>query len=214
MLDDVREETREGFLVRVVDDDASMRRSWQFLIEGEGWSVKTYDTATAFLNEDDPSVPGCVILDVRMPEMSGIEMQMEMQVRDNTLPIVFVSAHGDIDMAVQALKDGAVDFLPKPVKAERLLDAIEKAVEKDIEGRRHREEFESICAVYNKLTAREKDIAKMIAEGMLNKQIAFELGISEKTVQAHRGSLCRKLHARNAADVTKILMMLETCPDA
>lgn len=82
MVEDIREETREGFLVRVVDDDESMRRSWQFLIEGEGWSVKTYDTATAFLNEDDPTVPGCVILDVRMPEMSGIEMQMEMQVRD------------------------------------------------------------------------------------------------------------------------------------
>jgi two-component system response regulator TtrR len=121
---------KKDYVVRVVDDDDDVRNSWRFLIEGAGWTVKTYSDAASFLRGDDPFIPGCVLLDVRMPHMSGIELQREMMRLKNLLPIIFVSAHGDIDMAVKAVKDGAADFLPKPVKAERLLAAIERAVGK------------------------------------------------------------------------------------
>lgn len=196
-------------LVRVVDDDAAMLKSWKFLIEGEGWTVKEYSSALEFLTQDDPYIVGCLVLDVRMPKMTGIELQKEMKARGNDLPIIFVSAHGDIDMAVQSMKDGAVDFLPKPVQLERLLGAIERAVEYDGKRREEQEEIRTLKAAFNHLTPREKIIAKMIAQGSLNKQIAFELDISDKTVQSHRGSLTKKLGARNASDITKLLMKIK-----
>ena len=189
---------QENAVVRIIDDDDSMRKSWRFLIEGEGWATKCYSSALRFLEEDDRSVLGCAILDVRMPDMSGIELQRVMMLQKNGLPIIFVSGHGDIDMAVQALKDGAMDFLPKPVSADRLLAAIEKAVAKDVE-RRH---------VFDTLTAREKMVAKKVARGLLNKQIADELQISEKTVQVHRGAVCRKLGVKSAVGVASILSIL------
>lgn len=126
---------QEKAVVRIIDDDDSMRKSWRFLIEGEGWTTKCYSSALRFLEEDDRNELGCVVLDVRMPDMSGIELQRVMMLQKNGLPIIFVSGHGDIDMAVQALKDGATDFLPKPVSADRLLTAIERAVSKDVERR-------------------------------------------------------------------------------
>ena len=131
--------TQSKAIVRVVDDDPDVRRSWQFVIEGEGWNVLTYASALEFLEKDSPFTPGCLVLDVRMPGMSGIELQHEMKLRGDTLPIIFISAHGDIDMAVKTMKDGADDFLSKPVTPERLLDAIEKAVKRDarIRGRHH-----------------------------------------------------------------------------
>lgn len=125
--------TQSQAIVRVVDDDPDVRRSWQFVIEGEGWNVLTYASALEFLEKDSPFTPGCLVLDVRMPGMSGIELQHEMKLRGDTLPIIFISAHGDIDMAVKTMKDGADDFLSKPVTPERLLDAIEKAVKRDAE---------------------------------------------------------------------------------
>ena len=115
--------TQSQAIVRVVDDDPDVRRSWQFVIEGEGWNVLTYASALEFLEKDSPFTPGCLVLDVRMPGMSGIELQHEMKLRGDTLPIIFISAHGDIDMAVKTMKDGADDFLSKPVTPERLLDA-------------------------------------------------------------------------------------------
>lgn len=196
-------------LVRVVDDDADVRRSWQFVIEGEGWTVQTYANALDFLAKDSPFIPGCVVLDIRMPEMSGIELQHEMKLRGNQLPIIFISAHGDIDMAVKTVKDGADDFLSKPVSTERLLDAIEKAVERDLRTRSDNAELERTKAAFRTLSAREQEVALGVARGQLNKQIAFDLNITEKTVIAHRGSLCRKLGVRTAADITRIMMLID-----
>ena len=196
-------------LVRVVDDDADVRRSWQFVIEGEGWTVQSYASALDFRAKDSPYIPGCVVLDVRMPEMSGIALQHEMKLRGNQLPIIFISAHGDIDMAVKTVKDGADDFLSKPVSTERLLDAIEKAVERDLRTRSDNAELERARAAFRTLSAREQEVALGVARGQLNKQIAFDLNITEKTVIAHRGSLCRKLGVRTAADITRLMMLID-----
>ena len=197
---------QEKAVVRIIDDDDSMRKSWRFLIEGEGWTTKCYSSALRFLEEDDRNELGCVVLDVRMPDMSGIELQRVMMLQKNGLPIIFVSGHGDIDMAVQALKDGATDFLPKPVSADRLLTAIEKAVSKDVERRQQNQLTDEYRHVFDTLTAREKMVAKKVARGLLNKQIADELQISEKTVQVHRGSAYRKLEIHNAAEIARLLM--------
>lgn len=194
---------QENAVVRIIDDDDSMRKSWRFLIEGEGWATKCYSSALRFLEEDDRSVLGCAILDVRMPDMSGIELQRVMMLQN-----IFVSGHGDIDMAVQALKDGAMDFLPKPVSADRLLAAIEKAVAKDVERRQQTQLRDEYRHVFDTLTAREKMVAKKVARGLLNKQIADELQISEKTVQVHRGAVCRKLGVKSAVGVASILSIL------
>lgn len=199
---------QEKAVVRIIDDDDSMRKSWRFLIEGEGWTTKFYSSALRFLEEDDRNELGCVVLDVRMPDMSGIELQRVMMLQKNGLPIIFVSGHGDIDMAVQALKDGATDFLPKPVSADRLLTAIERAVSKDVERRQQNQLTDEYRHVFDTLTAREKMVAKKVARGLLNKQIADELQISEKTVQVHRGSVCRKLGVKSAVGVASILSIL------
>ena len=193
---------QEKAVVRIIDDDDSMRKSWRFLIEGEGWTTKCYSSALRFLEEDDRNELGCVVLDVRMPDMSGIELQRVMMLQKNGLPIIFVSGHGDIDMAVQALKDGATDFLPKPVSADRLLTAIERAVSKDVERRQQNQLTDEYRHVFDTLTAREKMVAKKVARGLLNKQI------SEKTVQVHRGAVCRKLGVKSAVGVASILSIL------
>lgn len=199
---------QEKAVVRIIDDDDSMRKSWRFLIEGEGWTTKCYSSALQFLEEDDRNELGCVVLDVRMPDMSGIELQRVMMLQKNGLPIIFVSGHGDIDIAVQALKDGATDFLPKPVSADRLLTAIERAVSKDVERRQQNQLTDEYRHVFDTLTAREKMVAKKVARGLLNKQIADELQISEKTVQVHRGAVCRKLGVKSAVGVASILSIL------
>lgn len=142
---------QEKAVVRIIDDDDSMRKSWRFLIEGEGWTTKCYSSALRFLEEDDRNELGCVVLDVRMPDMSGIELQRVMMLQKNGLPIIFVSGHGDIDMAVQALKDGATDFLPKPVSADRLLTAIERAVSKDVERRQQNQLTDEYRHVFTRL---------------------------------------------------------------
>lgn len=199
---------QESALIRIVDDDDAMRKSWRFLIESEGWKTVCYPSALRFLEEDNREIPGCVILDVRMPDMSGIELQRVMMLQKNGLPIIFVSAHGDIDMAVQTLKDGATDFLPKPVSADRLLAAIERGVEKDLERRKEKKQTEEFSQAFNTLTAREKMVARKVARGLLNKQIADELHISEKTVQVHRGVVCRKLGVKSAVGVANILSVI------
>ncbi len=195
-------------LIRVVDDDDDMRRSWRFVLEGEGWRVKDYPNALAFMADYDAEPPGCVILDVRMPGMSGVALQHEMAEKGAELPIVFVSAHGDIDMAVRTMRDGAEDFLPKPVETPRLIEAVTRAISRDRESRRARAETARAQDAFARLSAREREVARGVASGRLNKQIAFDLGITEKTVIAHRGSICRKLGIRTAADITRLLMTL------
>lgn len=196
-------------LVRVIDDDDKVRRSWQFVLEGEGWQVKAYESAVRFLAEDDPAVPGCIVSDVRMPEMSGIELQTELKRRVNPMPLVLISAHADLEMAVKAVRDGAYDFLLKPVETERLIQTVSDAIDLDAERRSERADIERVLESWNLLSAREKEVARGVAEGKLNKQIAYDMNISEKTVIAHRGTLCRKLGVRSAADITRMLLTVE-----
>lgn len=193
-------------LIRVIDDDYAMRRSWAFLIEGEGWEVVTYSNALAFLAANDFSRPGCLLLDVRMPRMSGLELQDALKDKGVDLPIIFISGHSDIDMAVRGLKSGAVDFLQKPVDDRKLLDAISNAVLKNLNARRADAEISSFKTKLESLTQREREVIRMVAQGASNKAVAEGLGISEKTVQVHRGSAYRKLEIHNAAEIARLLM--------
>ena len=193
-------------LVRVIDDDDAMRRSWAFLIEGEGWDVVTYSDALDFIASNDFQRPGCLVLDVRMPRISGLELQDKMQELGIDLPIIFISGHGDIDMAVRTLKQGASDFLQKPVDDQRLLTAIGNAVMKNLNHRRTEMELSDFRKSLEQLTQREREVIRMVAQGMSNKQVAENLGISEKTVQVHRGSAYRKLDLHNAAEIARLLL--------
>ncbi|WP_074009424.1 response regulator transcription factor [Duodenibacillus massiliensis] len=193
-------------LVRVIDDDDAMRRSWAFLIEDEGWDVVTYSDALDFIASNDFQRPGCLVLDVRMPRMSGLELQDKMQELGIDLPIIFISGHGDIDMAVRTLKQGASDFLQKPVDDQRLLTAIGNAVMKNLNHRRTEMELSDFRKSLEQLTQREREVIRMVAQGMSNKQVAENLGISEKTVQVHRGSAYRKLDLHNAAEIARLLL--------
>ena len=196
-------------IVRVIDDDDKVRRSWQFVLEGEGWQVQAYESAVRFLKEDDPQVPGCIVCDVRMPEMSGIELQTEMKRAGNWMPLVLISAHADLVMAVKAVKDGAYDFLLKPVETEHLIQTVSEALELDQTRREENAEVDRVRRSWDLRSAREKEVARGVADGKLNKQIAYDLNISEKTVIAHRSSLCRKLGIRSAADITRLLLTIE-----
>ncbi|MBO5658712.1 MAG: response regulator transcription factor [Duodenibacillus sp.] len=183
-----------------------MRRSWAFLIEGEGWDVATYSNAIEFITSNDFTRPGCIVLDVRMPSMSGLELQDKLREMGVTLPIIFISGHGDIDMAVHTLKHGAVDFLQKPVDDQRLLTTIGTAVMRHLNQCRNDMELSTFRARLEQLTQREREVIRMVAQGMSNKSVAENLGISEKTVQVHRGSAYRKLDLHNAAEIARLLL--------
>lgn len=194
-------------LIRVIDDDDAMRNSWAFLIEGEGWDVKTYADAITFLSSNDYIRPGCLLLDARMPHMSGLELQLKLREAGCDLPIIFISGHGDIDMAVNTLKAGAIDFLQKPVDDQRLLKTIENAVSHNLAQRRGKREVTDFRNRLESLTQREREVIRMVAQGYSNKEVAREYGISEKTVQVHRGSAYRKLDLHNAAEIARLLML-------
>ena len=199
-------------LIRVVDDDEQVRSSLQFALEAEGWTTVGYVSAVDFLSRNNLRHPGCVICDIRMPGMSGLQLQREMNLTGNTLPIVFVTAHGDIEMAVKAVKDGAFDFLPKPVKIEKLIDVVDAALVHDRQLRRERDEVSHAFAGYGQLSVREKEVLEGVAEGLLNKQIAFNLKITEKTVIAHRCSLRKKLGLRTGSELTQFLIHVRRHP--
>ena len=193
-------------VIRIIDDDDGMRKSWAFLIEDEGWEVVTYPDALTYLSSNDFIRPGCLLLDVRMPQMSGVELQVKLREVGCDLPIIFASGHGDIDMAVNTLKAGAVDFLQKPVDDQRLLDTIENAVAKNLSERRNTQEITDFKSRFEQLTQREREVIRMVARGYANKEVASEFKISEKTVQVHRGSAYRKLDLHNAAEIARLLI--------
>ena len=193
-------------LIRVIDDDDSVRRSWAFLLSGESYDVVTYPDAGSFLASSDFRRYGAILLDVRMPNMSGLELQNKLKELGCDLPIIFISGHGDIDMAVNTLKNGAVDFLQKPVKDDRLLEVIDAAVARNKAARRDQAEVAGFKARLEQLTQREREVIRMVAQGYSNKEVAREFGISEKTVQVHRGSAYRKLDLHNAAEIARLLL--------
>jgi FixJ family two-component response regulator len=194
----------------VVDDDAAMRRSLAYLFDSAGWRVATFESAQDFLERYDGHVPGCLILDVRMPLMSGLGLQQALRERGNHLPIIFLTGHGDLAMAVQAMKIGACDFLEKPCKDQVLLDAVSRAVQRSIEEGRINLQTRTAQTALASLTAREREVAELMAAGKPSKVIARELAISDKTVQVHRHNTMEKLGVHSAAEITQLLIEART----
>ncbi|MDN2703794.1 response regulator [Janthinobacterium sp. SUN100] len=196
-------------IIFVVDDDAAMRRSLAYLFDSAGWQVETFESARDFLQRYAGHVPGCLLLDVRMPLMSGLELQQELNNRTGhaiSLPVIFLSGHGDLAMAVQTMKAGACDFLEKPCKDQVLLDAVSRAVARSVEESRSAASTNTAQSALARLTAREREVALLMAEGKASKVIARELGISDKTVQVHRHNTMEKLGLHSAAEVARLLM--------
>ncbi|WP_409027368.1 response regulator [Janthinobacterium sp. SUN098] len=193
-------------IIFVVDDDAAMRRSLAYLFDSAGWQVQTFESARDFLQRYEGHVPGCLLLDVRMPLMSGLELQQELSRHAISLPVIFLSGHGDLAMAVQTMKAGACDFLEKPCKDQVLLDAVSRAVARSVEESRSAASANTAQTALARLTAREREVALLMAEGKASKVIARELGISDKTVQVHRHNAMEKLGLHSAAEVARLLM--------
>ena len=192
-------------LVRIVHDDAEQLKSLAFLLRMGGFEVMTYQSAQAFLEMDDPRKPGCLLLDHRMPGMTGMELQAELVERGSLLPVIFLSAHGDIPMAMQAVHRGAMDFLVKPAAPDVLIAAVEKAVKKSFEDLAADAGQADLAEKAATLTDRELEVARLVAEGLLNKQIGDKLGISLPTVKLHRGNAAKKLGVRSAVAMAKAL---------
>jgi len=194
----------------VVDDDAAMRRSLAYLFDSAGWRVASFESAHDFLDRYDGHVPGCLLLDVRMPLMSGLELQQTLKDHGIHLPIIFLTGHGDLAMAVQAMKSGACDFIEKPCKDQVLLDAVTRAVQRSIEECRISTQTRTAQTALATLTAREREVAELMAAGKPNKIIAHELAISDKTVQVHRHNTMEKLGVHSAAEIAHLLMEAKT----
>lgn len=195
-------------VVRIVDDDAGVRDSYRFLVESDGWLVRTFHDAEDYMENDDPSVPGCLVLDVRMPGLSGLELQEYLNKMARRLPVIFISAHANVEMVVRAMKNGALDFLPKPVVDEKLLGAVEKAVECSLQAKESDDELELVRSRWESLSARERQTAIFVGRGMINKVIADAMEITERTVQVHRANVYHKLGVKNAVELSKVLMRL------
>jgi len=195
-------------IVFVVDDDAAIRNSLRRLITSVGSTVEVFPSARAFLEARRPDAPGCLVLDVRLPGLSGLDLQRELAATDAELPIVFLTGHGDIPMSVHAMKAGAVEFLTKPFRAQELLDAIRSAIERDRTMRAERQERTELRRRYASLTPRERDVLERIVAGLLNKQIAGELGTSEATVKEQRGHVMAKMQAGSVADLVRLASRL------
>ena len=190
--------------VFVIDDDASMRRALSYLLAAAGYKVETFSSAKAFLTRENYEGVGCILLDVRMPGLSGMELQEKLIRSAYSMPIIFLTGHGEVAMGVQAMKKGAVDFLTKPCDDEQLLAAIRTAIEKALQARAHFEEAKEIHSRIELLTPREKEILRYVITGMLNKQIAARLGIAEITVKIHRGRIMEKLSTESVADLVRL----------
>ena len=197
-------------IIIVIDDDASFRRSTERLICSAGFKVRTFESAKAFLKGPRPDAPACLVLDVRMPEMNGLDLQNELAKTGVTIPMIFVTGHGDIPMSVQAMKAGAVEFLTKPFREQALLDAIKQGIERDRAGRRHRAKLQQLRGHYELLTPREREVMALVVSGLLNKQIAAELGTVEKTVKFHRAHIMQKMGANSLAELVQMAGNLQS----
>jgi len=189
--------------VFVVDDDRSVRDALRRLLTSVGMTVEVFPTAQAFLSARRPDAPGCLVLDVRLPGLSGLDLQRELANTNATLPIIFLTGHGDIPMSVRAMKAGAVEFLTKPFREQDLLDAIRQAIDRDRIARTERQELTELRRRYASLTPRERDVMAGVVAGLLNKQIAAELGSAEATVKEQRGQVMLKMQAGSVADLVR-----------
>ena len=191
-------------VVFVVDDDASLRESLKNLIRSVGLRVEAFASAQEFLRSKRPNVPSCLVLDVRLPGLSGLDLQKRMAEADVEIPIIFITGHGDIPMTVQAMKAGALEFLTKPFRDQDLLDSIQQALERDRKAREQRAEIEGLRRRFDLLTPREGEVMALMVAGLLNKQIAAELGASETTVKIHRHRVMEKLGAGSLAELVRM----------
>lgn len=194
----------ERAVIHVVDDDASLREALNSLLRSVGLEVRAYEAVPAFLASEIPDIPGCLLLDVRLPGTSGLDFQDQLVDHGIHLPVVFITGHGDIPMSVRAMKAGAVDFLAKPFRDQDLLDAVAGAVERDRQQRQARQEMSGLEQRFGTLSPREREVMALVTAGRMNKQIAGDLGLSEITVKIHRGSAMRKMEAQSLADLVRM----------
>lgn len=198
--------TPDQALIHIVDDDAALRRSLLFLFDSVGWRAQAHASADEFLAAYRPGEPGCLVLDIRMPGMSGLELQQALRARGHVLPVIFITGHGDVSLAVQAMKQEACDFLEKPFKDQALLDAVTQAVRRsrrELAAERRRSQAH---ALLERLSPREREVALRVARGLPNKLIARELDISEKTVHVHRQHVMEKTHTGSAAELARLML--------
>jgi len=199
-------------IVFVVDDDVSVRESLELLIQNEGWHVETFGSAHEFLNRPRTLIPACLILDVSLPGLNGLDLQQRIASERTDMPIIFITGHGDIPMTVQAMKAGAVEFLTKPFSDELLLNAVRQALEKSRIVLGQEAEIQELRNYYASLTPRERQVMGLVVSGLLNKQIGAELGISEITVKAHRGQVMHKMKADSVASLVKMAARVGIAP--
>ena len=190
-------------VVFIVDDDVSMREALTDLFRSMKFDAEAFDSAAAFLEKANLNRHGCLLLDVRLPGINGLDFQMQLDRVGNRMPIIFMTGFGDIPMSVRAMKAGAVDFLTKPFKEQDVLDAVAAAMERDASRRRESAQNEAVTSLVGQLTPREREVMGAVVRGLMNKQIAYELGISEVTVKLHRGNVMRKMEARSVADLVR-----------
>ncbi len=198
--------------VFIVDDDRGMRQAIQDLVESVGLRAEAYATGQEFLRRQLTSHPSCLVLDVRLPQMSGLDLQRQLAETGLQIPIIFITAHGDIPMSVRALKSGAVEFLTKPFRDQDLLDAIQQALQRDSAARAQQTEIHELEQRFQSLTVREREVMTLVVSGMLNKQIASEIGASEATVKIHRGHVMHKMQAGSVAELVRMSDKLKLSP--
>jgi FixJ family two-component response regulator len=198
--------------VFIIDDDRGMRQSMQDLVESVGLRAESFATGEEFLRRKRTNDPSCLVLDVRLPQMSGLDFQRQLAETGVQIPIIFVTAHGDVPMSVRALKSGAVEFLTKPFRDQDLLDAIQQALQRDRAAREQQAEMHDLQVRYRGLTAREREVMTLVVSGMLNKQIASEIGASEATVKIHRGHVMQKMQAGSIVDLVRMADKLKPSP--
>jgi FixJ family two-component response regulator len=196
-------------IVFVVDDDASVRDAVRKLLASVGLRVETFGSAHEFLNHKRPETPACLVLDVRLPDLGGLEFQRALGEANVNIPIIFITGHADVPMTVRAMKAGAVEFLTKPFRGQELLAAIQEAIAKDRVAWSERAQMKDLRASYDSLTVREKEVLRLVVSGLLNKQIGAELGTSELTIKTHRGHVMQKMGAESLADLVRMFERLK-----